>query len=206
MSDIRSIGIDLVRARRDRGMSQRALGERLGVKQQQVARWEADSYRNAALERIADVAEALGVALQVVGPPATEPEAWGGGLATAEDRAEYAPTPSGEDGSVSTALRRIGVRADVLAAFARSHGIARLELFGSVLTEGFGPDSDVDVLVTYQPGRTPSLITAADHELELSAILRRRVDLVSRAAVERGDNPLRRRAILTAARPLYVSG
>jgi len=63
-----------------------------------------------------------------------------------------------------------------LADFCRRHHIRRLALFGSVLREDFGPDSDVDVLVEFEPGRVPGL-AFFDVEAELSDLLGRKVDL-----------------------------
>jgi predicted nucleotidyltransferase len=63
-----------------------------------------------------------------------------------------------------------------IAAFCRAHHIRRLALFGSVLREDFRPDSDVDVLVEYEPGHTPGL-AFFDMEAELSGLLGRKVDL-----------------------------
>jgi len=65
-----------------------------------------------------------------------------------------------------------------IAEFCRRHHMTRLALFGSVLREDFGPDSDVDVLVEFEPGHVPGLIRLAGMELELSGLLgRRKVDL-----------------------------
>ncbi len=58
----------------------------------------------------------------------------------------------------------------------RRHHIHKLALFGSVLSDSFGRDGDVDVLVEFEPGRTPGLAFFAMQE-ELSQILQRRVDL-----------------------------
>lgn len=58
-----------------------------------------------------------------------------------------------------------------LAAFCRLHGIRRLALFGSVSRREQGPDSDIDLLVEFDPGRTPGLIRLASLELELSQLL-----------------------------------
>lgn len=66
---------------------------------------------------------------------------------------------------------------DRIATFCRAHGVARLSLFGSILTEAFTPTSDVDVLVEFLPGRTPGLIAISGMELELAAIVNRTVDL-----------------------------
>ncbi|MFM9958870.1 MAG: nucleotidyltransferase family protein [Phycisphaerales bacterium] len=71
-----------------------------------------------------------------------------------------------------------------IAEFCRCHGVARLSLFGSASrTEAvpglgtFGPDSDIDLLVEFQPGRTPGLIGLGTMEAELSELLGRKVDL-----------------------------
>jgi predicted nucleotidyltransferase len=64
-----------------------------------------------------------------------------------------------------------------LAEFCRRNHIRRLSLFGSVLRDDFRPDSDVDMLVEFERGRTPSLLAMAGLEMELSEMLGRRVDL-----------------------------
>ncbi|MEO7194032.1 MAG: nucleotidyltransferase family protein [Pseudonocardiaceae bacterium] len=65
----------------------------------------------------------------------------------------------------------------VLAAFARRYGIARLALFGSVLRGDFNENSDVDLLVEFEPGHTPGLFALAAMERELEATIGRAVDL-----------------------------
>lgn len=65
-----------------------------------------------------------------------------------------------------------------LAAFCRDHGIRRLAIFGSALREDFRPDSDIDVLVEFEPDRLPSLFGMARMERELSPLFGgRKVDL-----------------------------
>jgi predicted nucleotidyltransferase len=67
---------------------------------------------------------------------------------------------------------------ECLAAFCRDHGIRRLAIFGSALREGFRPDSDVDVLVEFEPDRLPGLLGMARLERELSSLFGgRKVDL-----------------------------
>ena len=193
MAKLADIGIVLVEGRKARNITQRHLAERLGMKQPQIARWESTSYRTASLERVSSVAQALGIA---IGPEAFVAE---------EAPAAYAHRVPGAEDEAIAALAKLGARPEHLAAFARSHGIRRLELFGSVLGDDFGPASDVDVLVTYAPERGPSLIEAADHETELSAILRRPVDLVTRASIEKSENRMRRDSILGSARAVYVA-
>ena len=65
-----------------------------------------------------------------------------------------------------------------LAEFCRKHHIRRLALFGSALRHDFGSESDVDVLVNFEPGHTPGLFGIARLERELSALFGgRKVDL-----------------------------
>lgn len=72
--------------------------------------------------------------------------------------------------------KALNLPAGLLESFCRRHHIRQLALFGSVLRDDFGPASDVDVLVQFEPGFTPGLqfFTMQD---ELSDLLGRRVDL-----------------------------
>ncbi len=71
---------------------------------------------------------------------------------------------------------RIVIDRERLAGFCQRNSIRRLALFGSVLRDDFRPDSDVDVLVEFEPGHVPGLRFFA-LERELSEILARKVDL-----------------------------
>jgi len=93
---------------------------------------------------------------------------------------------------------------DALARFCRRWKVAELALFGSVLRGDFRPDSDVDVLVTFDPESRRTLFEMVDMQDELSALLGRPVDLVSRRGVESSRNYLRRKAILSSAETIYV--
>jgi predicted nucleotidyltransferase len=74
---------------------------------------------------------------------------------------------------------RVGVDRVALEGFCRRHHIRRLALFGSVLREDFGPNSDIDVLVEFEPGHTPGLAFIR-MERELSGLFGGRpVDLVT---------------------------
>ena len=70
----------------------------------------------------------------------------------------------------------VAIDRDAVAAFCRRHHIRKLALFGSVLRDDFRPDSDVDVLVEFEPGHVPGLAFFA-MQRELSALLGRTVDL-----------------------------
>ncbi|HEX8708873.1 MAG TPA: nucleotidyltransferase family protein, partial [Pyrinomonadaceae bacterium] len=65
-----------------------------------------------------------------------------------------------------------------VAEFCRRHHITRLSLFGSILRDDFRPQSDIDVLVEFEPQYVPGLLRLAGMERELSALLgNRKVDL-----------------------------
>ena len=73
---------------------------------------------------------------------------------------------------------RLPVEPEALARLCRRHRIRRLSLFGSTLKGTGRPDSDVDLLVEFEPDARPSLLTMAGIELELSRLLGgRKVDL-----------------------------
>ncbi len=92
----------------------------------------------------------------------------------------------------------------LLGQFCQQWRIAKLELFGSMLTE---PSSaqDVDLLVTFTPDAKWGLFEHQHIERELAELLGRRVDLVSRRAIESSENALRRNSILASAVPIYVA-
>ena len=97
----------------------------------------------------------------------------------------------------------IQIPKEQIADFSRKWKIAELSLFGSVLRDDFRPDSDL--LVTFSRDAEWSLLDHMAMEEELSAIFSRKVDLVSRRAIERSENYIRRKAILETAQPYYVT-
>lgn len=72
-----------------------------------------------------------------------------------------------------------------VADFCRRHHVRRLSLFGSALTSRFGPDSDVDLLVEFEPGAVVGYLALAAMEMELSRLLGRKVDLRTPAELSR---------------------
>lgn len=74
-------------------------------------------------------------------------------------------------------MRKILLPIDALAEFCRTNHIVRLSLFGSVLRDDFGPNSDVDVLVEFEEGYTPGFFGLARMEEELSELFGRKADL-----------------------------
>ena len=92
-----------------------------------------------------------------------------------------------------------------ISAFCRRWKIVELDFFGSVLRDDFRLESDVDVLVAFSPDAAWSLFDHVKMEEELTAILGRKVDLVSRRSVERSPNWIRRNDILKSLEPAYVA-
>jgi predicted nucleotidyltransferase len=72
---------------------------------------------------------------------------------------------------------KVEVPREEIAAFCRHHRIRKLAFFGSVLRDDFTPESDVDVLVEFEPGTRVGLIGFAGIENELSLLIGRKVDL-----------------------------
>lgn len=83
-----------------------------------------------------------------------------------------------------------------LGALCATWGIERLEVFGSAARGDLRPDSDVDLLATFAGDRHYDAFALMDLQDELAALFGRPVDLLTRRAVERSRNPLRRQQIL----------
>ena len=91
-----------------------------------------------------------------------------------------------------------------IADFCKRWQVAELALFGSVLRDDYGRKSDIDVLVEFASDGVPGLefVTMA---AELSRLLGRPVDILTRSAVERSQNHIRRREILESAEVIYAA-
>ena len=95
----------------------------------------------------------------------------------------------------------IDVADEAIVSFCDAHHVRKLALFGSVLGERFGADSDLDVLVEFEPGSTPGLLGIAEMELELEALVGRRVDLRTYGDLSRYF----RDRVAAEARPIYAA-
>ena len=95
---------------------------------------------------------------------------------------------------------RIEVQGEEIAAFCRRNRIRRLAFFGSVLRDDFTPESDVDVLVEFEPGTRVGLRFFA-LEQELSELLGRKVDLNTPGFLSKYF----RDSVMAEAEPLYVA-
>lgn len=90
-----------------------------------------------------------------------------------------------------------------IEAFCRRWRITELSVFGSAVRGELRPDSDVDVLVSFEPDAPWSLWDLVDMEEELAGIVGRKIDLLTRDGVERSRNWIRRKAILETVEPIY---
>jgi predicted nucleotidyltransferase len=98
---------------------------------------------------------------------------------------------------------RLEVTPGDLAAFCRKWNIARLEVFGSLLREDFGKESDVDFLVSFEPGKGPAGMSWFQMKEELAELVGRKVDVLDRRLVEQSRNLYRRHHILSEATALH---
>jgi predicted nucleotidyltransferase len=94
---------------------------------------------------------------------------------------------------------KIKISKEEIAAYCRRHRILRLSFFGSVLRDDFTPESDVDVLVEFEPSARVGLITLAGMELELTQLLGRKAEIHT----VKGLNPYFRDAVVEQAEVLY---
>jgi predicted nucleotidyltransferase len=96
---------------------------------------------------------------------------------------------------------RITIPEERIVAFCRRNQVRSLALFGSVLREGFTANSDVDVLVEFEPGARVGFLALGRMQRELSALFGRPVDLVPRD----GLKPMVREEVLPSAEVLYAA-
>ena len=89
--------------------------------------------------------------------------------------------------------------------FANDGGVVELALFGSALRDELGPDSDVDILISFDDKARPTLLDMVRMEDELTELFGRPADLMERDAIEASGNYIRRKAILGSAETIYVA-
>ena len=100
---------------------------------------------------------------------------------------------------------RIAIPAEGIAAFCERWQVTELALFGSVLRDDFSPESDIDVLVTFDAAARHTLFDMVRMEEELKALFERDVDLTERTGIEQSRNHIRRKAILKSAETIYAA-
>ena len=98
----------------------------------------------------------------------------------------------------------IALPIDRITRFCQHWQIIELSLFGSVLRDDFHANSDIDILVAFAPTANWGLLDHAQMQQELEILLGRPVDLISKRAIERSSNWIRRQEILSTAQAIYV--
>jgi predicted nucleotidyltransferase len=98
--------------------------------------------------------------------------------------------------------QRLTASAAQISAFCQRWKVTEFALFGSVLRDDFRPDSDIDVLVTFDPDARWSLFDWVDMKDELERLFNRQVDIADKAGLK---NPYRRHEILHTQQVVYVS-
>jgi len=91
-----------------------------------------------------------------------------------------------------------------IVRFCRRWKVQELALFGSALRPDFRAESDVDVLISFHEGANWGLFDHVQMRLDLEGIFRRKVDLVTRRALEQSQNELLRERILTTAQVIFA--
>ena len=93
-----------------------------------------------------------------------------------------------------------------LARICKKHHIKRLSLFGSVVRDDFGPQSDVDILYEREAGHRETLGSFTSASDAFADLFGRRVDFIKRSLIENSKNPHRRQSILEDERVVYENG
>ena len=92
-----------------------------------------------------------------------------------------------------------------IKAFCEKYDIKEFSLFGSVLSDDFGKDSDIDILVTFSNNSHHTVFDLVHMEEELQQIFKCEIDLVSRRGLESSRNYIRKNAILNSAETIYAA-
>ena len=101
---------------------------------------------------------------------------------------------------------KIALPLEKIIVLCQKYGVKELSVFGSVLRDDFRPDSDIDLLVLFEnDDYGPWMSKIMDLEMELSNLLGHKVDLVIKKGVEKSENYIRRRHILSTARLIYAA-
>jgi uncharacterized protein len=100
---------------------------------------------------------------------------------------------------------KINIPRAKIAEFCKRWNVSEFAIFGSALSADFRPDSDVDVLVSFDPRAHVTLFDMVHMQEELKTIFGREVDLISKRGVETSRNYLRRKAILDSAQVIHAT-
>ena len=95
---------------------------------------------------------------------------------------------------------------EAITEFCQRWQVQEFSLFGSVLRDDFRANSDIDVMVDFQPSARWGLLALVEMKEELEAIFEREVDLLTKKSIEQSENWIRRQEILSTAQVIHVAG
>ena len=102
-------------------------------------------------------------------------------------------------------IRNINIQEEQLREICKRYLIRELAIFGSTLREDFNDKSDIDLLIEFEPKSGITLFNIVDLKEEFEKLFGRDVDIVSKKAIQRSRNYLKRKAILENFKVIYVS-
>ena len=97
---------------------------------------------------------------------------------------------------------RIPLPIQQIKAFCENYGVEEFSLFGSVLRDDFGPDSDIDVMLKFKPGNGFTFENTPDIQDDLQRIFARHVHVIEKGRIR---NPFRRHAIMSSYRVIHAA-
>ncbi|MGK7930984.1 MAG: nucleotidyltransferase family protein [Microcystaceae cyanobacterium] len=106
--------------------------------------------------------------------------------------------------TLSQIQQKIPFNLEAISQFCQQWNIQELALFGSILREDFTPESDIDILVAFSQNAKITLLDLETMESQLSQLFNRKIDLVSKRAIEKSYNWIRRQNILENSQIIYV--
>lgn len=104
-----------------------------------------------------------------------------------------------------TLQQRLNLTAEQIEKICQQNQIQELAIFGSILRQDFHPDSDIDLLVTFDPQAKISLMDLVRIQQHLEDLTGRKIDLIEKRSIENSHNWIRRQNILETAKTIYES-
>ncbi len=102
-------------------------------------------------------------------------------------------------------IQKIQISEDQLSLICNKYLIKELSIFGSALRKDFDEDSDIDLLIEFKPEAAVSLFDLIDVKEDFEKLFGREIDIVSKNAIKRSNNYIRKKAILENYNTIYAA-
>jgi len=102
-------------------------------------------------------------------------------------------------------IQKIQISEDQLSSICNKYLIKELSIFGSALRKDFDEDSDIDLLIEFKPEAAVSLFDLIDVKEDFEKLFGREIDIVSKNAIKRSNNYIRKKAILENYNTIYAA-